>query len=102
MFALHGDEVVVEWARQRTYTHYYCRERGLPDPCLKVQLGQVSAYFHEGQLVRLAMQVDGELMDDACARLRELLAMCEADGAYMTQQPRPAPRVTVGRGVYAN
>jgi hypothetical protein len=99
---LYGDEEVVEWARQRAYTHYYCREHGLPDPCLKVHLGQISAYFHEGQLVRLAFQVDGELLDDACAHLREVLAMCEADGAYMPQQPRPVARVIAGCGAYAN
>jgi hypothetical protein len=102
VLALYGDEEVVEWARQRAYTHYYCRERGLPDPCLKVHLGQVSAYFHEGQLVRLALQVDGELLDDACAHLRELLAMCEADAAYMVQQPRLEARLTAGHGAYAN
>ena len=57
-----ADAQIVAWARQHRYTCYYTDETGLPADCLKVHLGQVTACFHEGRLVRMSLQVDGELI----------------------------------------
>jgi hypothetical protein len=50
-------------------------------------LGQVTAFFHHGCLVRLSLQVDGELIQDACEKLQELLTACAGVDAYLPQQP---------------
>ncbi len=82
-----ADARIVEWARVRRYPCLYHSEAGLPAPCLKVHLGQVTAFFHHGCLVRLSLQVDGELIQDACEKLQELLTACAGVDAYLPQQP---------------
>ena len=49
-----ADAQIVAWARQHRYTCYYADETGLPADSLKVHLGQVTAWFHEGRLVRMS------------------------------------------------
>ena len=87
MLICQADARIVEWARTRGYPCLYHAEPGLPTPCLKVHLGQVTAFFHQGRLVRMALQVDGELIEDACATLQDLLATCAEVDAYLPQQP---------------
>lgn len=82
-----ADAQIVAWARQHRYTCYYADETGLPADCLKVHLGQVTACFQEGRLVRMSLQVDGELIGEAYEQLRGLLTTCSEAGAYMAQQP---------------
>ncbi len=92
MLVSQGDARIVEWARVRHYPCLYHSEAGLPVPCLKVHLGQVTAFFHGGFLVRLSLQVEGELIHDACEKLQDLLATCAGENAYLPQQPiRPLP-----------
>ncbi|MBN1514073.1 MAG: hypothetical protein JXB13_18795 [Phycisphaerae bacterium] len=87
MLISQADARIVEWARARHYPCLYHSEAGLPSPCLKVHLGQVAAFFHHGRLARLSLQVDGELIQDACEKLQELLAACAGIDAYPPQQP---------------
>ena len=71
-----SDRAVVEWARDRDYTHYYCYEPALADSCLRVHIGQITASFRDGQLLRLTAQVDHDLLADAILGLRDLLRLC--------------------------
>lgn len=87
VFVPQPDAPIVDWARLQGYPFYYAAEAGLPDPCLKVHLGQLCACFHDGRLVRMTLQVDGDLIQDACDQLRRLLAICSLTGACPPQQP---------------
>ena len=54
MIVASEDRAIVEWALNRAAPFYYAREPDLPDPCLKVHRGHVTAYFSGGQLARPA------------------------------------------------
>jgi hypothetical protein len=87
-----ADAYILDWARKKHYTFYYCRERDLPAPCLKVNLGQLTAHFHAGRLVRLVFQIEGNMLEDACRQLTELRVLC------VDRDPgTPAPAVQAWR-----
>ncbi len=85
-----ADAPIVAWARRHHYNCYYVDETGLPASCLKVHLGQITAWFLRGRLARIALQVDGELIVDACDELQELLSVCAEVGTCL---PSPALRL---------
>jgi hypothetical protein len=71
-----ADREIVSWASERRSPHYYTSEAGLPDPCLKVHCGHITAYFSEGRLERVWAQADGPRLDDMFAELTELFRLC--------------------------
>jgi hypothetical protein len=71
-----ADRVIVKWAMDHSAPHYYTSEADLPSPCLKVQCGYVTAYFHEGELVRLWAHADGECLDDMFVQMTQLFGLC--------------------------
>ena len=72
----HADREIIKWAVDRMLPWYYTRERGLPDPCLKVHFGHITAYFYRGQLVRLWTQADQGSLDDMFCELMVLFDLC--------------------------
>jgi hypothetical protein len=71
-----GDREIVRWAAERSLPCYYASERGLPDPCLKVHCGHVTAYFCRGRLSRLWAHADGACLDEMFAGLTDVFALC--------------------------
>ena len=71
-----ADQDIVAWANGRSSPWYYIAERGLPQPCLKVQCGHVTAFFHRGRLTRLWAHADGPLLDDMFAELTQVFGLC--------------------------
>jgi hypothetical protein len=68
-----GDMEIVKWAVDRAKPCYYTREQGLPQPCLKVHCGNVTAYFCQGELTRLWAHADGGLLEDMFGELLQIL-----------------------------
>jgi hypothetical protein len=85
-----ADREIVNWALDRAAPWYYTHEHELPQPCLKVHCGHVTAYFCRGALVRVWAHADEPLLDDMFAQLSELLTLCSQDDAE-------APRDSFGR-----
>ncbi len=71
-----ADRDIVKWAVDHAVPWYYTRESDLPQPCLKLQCGHVTAYFHRGALTRLWMQADRDFFDDMFMELTRLFNMC--------------------------
>jgi hypothetical protein len=71
-----ADSRIVQWATSRSFPCYYARVDGLPIPCLKVHLGQVTAFVNQGRLTRIAAQADHDDLDELFWGLTELLAVC--------------------------
>ena len=83
------DAPVIRWARGRSAPWYYTSEPGLPVPCLKVQCGYVTAYFHHGRLARLGAQADAHAMNDLFAERIQLFGLTcrnvkKAEATYPT------------------
>jgi hypothetical protein len=71
-----ADRAIVKWALDRAAAFYYARERDLPQPCLKVQCGCVTAYFSRGRLTRLQAHADSGLFDEMFCELAQLFELC--------------------------
>ncbi len=79
------DKRIVKWAVDRCSPWYYTKEEGLPDPCLKVHCGYVTAYFTKGRLQRILTHADRKGMDDMFAELMQVFALCaEPDYSFKT------------------
>jgi len=91
------DRRIVRWAIDKAFTFDYCRENGLPDPCLRVRLGLSTAYFHKGKLVHWAAASGGEHLDHLLHEMTLLFLLCAQVKAYVTPQVRfsPAEEVAV-------
>ena len=72
------DAHVIKWAARRSAPWYYTSEPGLPSPCLKVQCGYVTAYFHRGRLARLWAQADSQAINDLFAELTQVFGIAAA------------------------
>ncbi len=68
-----ADRNIVKWAIDHSSPCYYTREPDLPNPCLKVQCGHVTAYFCRGRLARLWAHADGDQFDDMFADMTQIL-----------------------------
>ncbi len=71
-----ADQDIVAWAAKRSAPCYYTHEEHLPQPCLKVHCGHVTAYFCGGRLARLWAHADHTYLDDLFAELTDLFALC--------------------------
>ncbi len=69
------DHHITQWAARRGSPWYYTQERGLPSPCLKVQCGYVTAYFHQGRLVRLWAQADSAGLNELFMELTQIFRL---------------------------
>ncbi|HEY3245194.1 MAG TPA: hypothetical protein VGM03_17775 [Phycisphaerae bacterium] len=74
-----ADRDIVKWAMDRSAPYYYTREQELPQPCLKVHCGHVTAYFFQGALVRVWAHADEPALEDMFVELGQLLALCEGN-----------------------
>ena len=81
-----GDDEVIRWASNHRLRYYYAAEPSLRGRCLKVHLGQVTAYFRSGKLVRLWVQAEGEYLDDVFHQLSRLFELCVQIDGYLDQQ----------------
>ncbi len=79
------DRPFLSWAREKGYPYYYTNESGLPDGCLKLHLGVLTAYVHNGKLVRLAANGEGRLIDQMMYEFSQLFALCGKHNAYLDQ-----------------
>lgn len=70
------DREIVDWAASRSAPCYYTQEHELPEPCLKVHCGHVTAYFCGGRLTRIWAHADHTFLDDMFAELTDLFALC--------------------------
>jgi len=85
MSGMPRDEPFLQWALHHHYRYYYTSERGLPEPCLKIHLGVVTAYLHHGKLIHLAIESEGGLLDEMMCELSLLFAQCARHNAYVEQ-----------------
>ncbi len=76
MIVEQADREIVKWAVDRLLPWYYTRERGLPEPCLKIHFGHITAYFCRGQLARLWTHADRGGLDDMFGELMVLFDLC--------------------------
>ena len=81
-----ADCSIVRWAIGQGFSYTYVREYGLPDPCLRVQLGVTSAYFSAGCLVLWRAEAYAKYMDQLMFELTRLFAFCAQVNAYPRQQ----------------
>lgn len=81
-----ADRRIVQWAIERGYLFSYVREHGLPEPCLRVCLGQSSAFFKAGRLVHWLAQVDARRLDLLMFELTSLFGFCSSVRALPPQQ----------------
>lgn len=80
------DNEIIHWASANGLRYYYAAEPSLPDRCLKVHLGHITAYFQSGKLVRMWVQADGEYLDDVFYQLTQLFEICVQIDGYLDQQ----------------
>lgn len=78
-----ADRPIVKWALDRAAAFYYARERDLPQPCLKVQCGCVTAYFWRGRLTRLQAHADSGLFDEMFCELAQLFELCGRPASFV-------------------
>ncbi len=71
-----SDRELVKWAVDHSVPWYYAHEHGLPDPCLRIQYGHLTAYFCRGRLTRLWAHADEAFLDDMFQQLLELFDLC--------------------------
>ena len=71
-----GDSVIVKWAIDHLLPWYYTHEKGLPDPCLKIHFGDVTAYFCKGRLTRVWAYANAARLDDMFGELLQLFKLC--------------------------
>ncbi len=89
------DRLIVRWAIDKAHTFDYCRQNGLPDPCLRVRVGFSTAYFHKGKLVHWSANVDGDYLDQLLCEMTSLFAMCARCRAYLSPQAAVSPPTQV-------
>ncbi len=80
------DSAIMAWARENGLRYYYALEPALPERCLKVHFGHLTAYFCGGKLVRLWVHADGEYLDEVFYQLTQLFELCVRIGGYLAQQ----------------
>ena len=80
------DQHVVRWALEKAYTFEYRRQNDLPDPCLPVQLGLSTAFFHKGKLVYWSADCPGSYLDQLMLEMTSLFAMCSTCRAYVSPE----------------
>lgn len=71
-----ADGNLVKWAVDHGLPFYYTQECGLPNPCLKIHLGHVTAYFCRGQLTRLWAHADRACLDDMFEQMMKIFELC--------------------------
>lgn len=96
MLITDNDHPLIRWAVQKAYIFDYGRPNGLPDPCLRIQLGLSTAYFHNGKLVRWFGESSGDQLDQLMYELSSLFAMCTGLRAYMSQRVAISPPEEIG------
>jgi hypothetical protein len=92
------DRSIVRWAMERAYPFEYCRQNGLPEPCLRVYLGLSRAYFHKGKLIHLSAESPGNCLDQFVQEMALLFAMCTQQRAYVDRRAWISPPDYVGLG----
>ncbi len=85
------DRGVIRWAVEKAYRFDYCRENGLPDPCLRVRLGLSRAFFHKGKLVHWSAESSGDYLDQLMYEMTSLFAMCARNRAYTNRHTAITP-----------
>jgi hypothetical protein len=90
------DRPIVRWAIEKAYTFDYCRENGLPDPCLRIRLGLSTAFFHKGKLVHWAASSAGEHLDHLLQEMTLLFGLCAERKAYVAPHVRFSPGWGIG------
>src|SRR5687768_4947240 len=85
------DRDVVKWAVDHGFSYNYLREYGLPEPCLRVQLGVSCAFFNAGQLVHLRASVQGCYLDQLMFELTSLFGICAQARSYALQDVYLSP-----------
>jgi hypothetical protein len=81
-----ADRFVVKWAVDHGFSYEYLREYGLPEPCLRVQLGVSSAFFKAGELVHWRADVQGCYLDQLMFELTSLFGLCGQFHTYSFQE----------------
>lgn len=81
-----ADSRIVQWATRRSFPCYYARVDGLPMPCLKVHLGQLTAFVCRGKLIRISAQADHDDLDELFWGLTELFAVCGRQSELLLQE----------------
>ncbi len=71
-----ADRGLVTWAVEHGTPVYYTQEQGLPNPCLKIHFGHVTAYFCKGQLTRLWAHADRAYLDEMFEQLMKIFELC--------------------------
>ena len=79
------DQPFIHWAIQRGFSYYYTNEHGLPERCLKLHIGVMTAYIYQGKLVRIVVDSEGHLLDEMMLEFAQLFAECARHDAYLDQ-----------------
>ncbi len=80
------DRTVLHWAFVNGYVAAYCRNPGMPDPCLMITLDHATAFLAEGRLIRIVTLDDPACLDELVGELADILALC----GYL-EMSRPGP-----------
>jgi hypothetical protein len=80
-----ADRAIVKWALDHAAPFYYANERDLPQPCLKVQCGCVTAFFSQGKLTRVQARADSALFGEMFCEFAQLFELCGRPDSLMEE-----------------
>lgn len=80
-----SDRPFIEWARQRGCRYYYTDDTDAPAGSLKLFVGLLTVYIHQGKLVRIRADSSGDMIDQFLCDLSQLFGICAAHEAYPPQ-----------------